>query len=436
MEGYFVLGKSGKIGFQLPKSWKVLKDALPGPEKTQKSVYEMVDESLRSPVGTPPLKSLVKSSDHVAVIVDDFARPTPKAAMLRSLIDHLRSGGMKNEQIDVVFGVGTHRPLTEAEVAKALGQSLFGRIRYLNHNAWAEDLVPIGKLKSAGEVKINPIVAKADFRISVGSIIPHPMNGFGGGAKLIMPGVANFEAIRNHHNALMIAPGAYIGNLEGNPFYEEICRAGELAQLDFVINAVYNSQEEVKAVVAGDFRKAHEAGAEMSFKEIAIRFDELSDVTIVSTFPLDEGPQIIKPLGPATMVTKPGGTVILVASIKGGRLPDVLLKAFDSAGKIAKGDSKSLVLKCLREGTLIVPNAPMDFNCALDLTLLYLSRVGVTMVSPDNDSDQARRLGFNFATSVDEAVHEVSKHLPNAAVNILPAGGLIVPITEEELSFY
>jgi len=159
-------------------------------------------------------------------------------------------------------------------------------------------------------------------------------------------------------------------------------------------------------------------------------------VTIVSTFPLDEGPQIIKPLGPATMVTKPGGTVILVASIKEGRVPDVLLKAFDTAAKIAKGDSKSLVLKYLREGNLIVPNAPMDFNCALDLTLLYLSRVGVILVSPDSDSDQARRLGFNLATSVDEAGREVSKHLPNATVNILPAGGLIVPLTEEELSFH
>ena len=435
MEEYFVLGKSGKIGFQVPRAWKVLKTALPAPERAEKSVYEMVTEVLRHPVGTPPLESLVKSSDHIAVIVDDFARPTPKAEMLRSLVDYLRIGGVKDEQIEVVFGLGTHRSLSEAEVAKALGPHLFGRIKYVNHNAWADDLVPIGNLKSAGELKINPAVVKADFRISVGSIIPHPMNGFGGGAKLIMPGVANFEAIRNHHNALMLAPGAYIGNMEGNPFYEEICRAGELARLNFVVNAVYNSEEEVKAIVAGDFRKAHKEGAEMSLKEFAIKFNELSDVTVVSTFPLDEGPQIIKPLGPAAMVTKPGGTVILVASIKGGRVPDVLLEAFDSAAKIAEGDSKSLVLNCLREGKLIVPRAPMDFNCALDLTLLYQSRVAVTMVSADSDTDQARRLGFKFATSINEAVSEIAKNLPQATVNILPAGGLVVPVTEERLSF-
>jgi nickel-dependent lactate racemase len=147
MEEYFVLEKSGKIRFQLPRGWKVIKNALPEPERAQKSVYEMVKEALRNPVGTPPLESLVKSSDHVAVIVDAFARPTPKAEILRSLVDYLRIGGVKDEQIEVVFGLGTHRPLSEAEVAKALGRSLFGRIRYVNHNAWADDLVPIGKLK-------------------------------------------------------------------------------------------------------------------------------------------------------------------------------------------------------------------------------------------------------------------------------------------------
>jgi nickel-dependent lactate racemase len=436
MREYFLLGKDEKIAFKVPDTWEVLKNAVLEPERTDKTVYEMVEEAIETPIGTPPLNALIKPSDKIAIVLDDFTRPTPKKEMLTCLIDHLETYGIGYEQIDIVFGLGTHRKLTEEEVEKALGKKLMGKLRYTNHNAWAENLIPIGNLKSAGKVKINRIVAEADFKVTIGSIIPHPMNGFGGGAKLIMPGVTNYEAIRNHHNALMIAEGAYIGNIKGNPFREELCEAGRLAKLDFIINAVYNSMEQVKRVVAGDFEKAHELGSDMGLKEYAVPFDQNADVTIASTFPYDEGPQLIKPLGPATTVTKEGGTVILVApAIQGGKLPDPLLQAFDKAFAVSGTDRKKFVLECLRDGNLIVPHAPMDFNCALDLALLYLSRIKVTFVSKDTDKEQTARLGFDYSRSLDEAIRKVEKGVPKARINILPSGGLIVPQVKKELSF-
>ncbi|MBW1800534.1 MAG: DUF2088 domain-containing protein, partial [Deltaproteobacteria bacterium] len=238
MQQYFLMGKDGKIPFQLPESWTVLKNAVLTPTKTDKNIYDMVGEALNNPVGTAPLKDLVKPNHKIAVIVDDFARPTPKQDILAALTDYLRQCGVAYDQLDIVFSLGTHRGLTEEEVDRALGDKLKGKVRWTNHNAWADDLVPIGSLKSAGEVKINPLVAGADFRITVGSILAHPMNGFGGGAKSIFPGVSNFDAIRDHHIALMIARDASFGNTKGNPFREEVCGAARLARLDFIINAI------------------------------------------------------------------------------------------------------------------------------------------------------------------------------------------------------
>jgi len=60
--------------------------------------------------------------------------------------------------------------------------------------------------------------------------------------KIIMPGVANYEAIREHHMRYMIAEGVSIGHTKKNPFYDEICEAARLAKLDFIINCVYNSK--------------------------------------------------------------------------------------------------------------------------------------------------------------------------------------------------
>jgi nickel-dependent lactate racemase len=250
-----------------------------------------------------------------------------------------------------------------------------------------------------------------------------------------MPGVANYEAIREHHIAHMIAPGSFLGSLQNNPFFEETCEVARKAKLNFIVNAIYNSKEEVKAIVSGHFEEAHRYGANLSLREFAVKVDQSADVSIASVFPYEEGPQIMKPLGPATMVTKKGGTVILTASVRGKKLPEILLQSFDTAFDLAKGDPKRLVLDYLRHDKLIIPDAPMDFSCALDITLLYLSRVKVVMVSKDIDKDQAGRLGFGHASSLEEAIQKVSKEVPRGDVNILPAGGLIIPLMKEEMRF-
>jgi nickel-dependent lactate racemase len=431
VEGYFLLGKTGKVTFVIPRTWRVLTYAVIETESTPRSVDELVDEALRKPIGTAPLSQLIKPGDRIALVVDDCTRPTPRKAILACLFRHFAEYGVSREQVDIVFALGTHRPMTDEEVTGALGSELKAQVRYSNHDAWAADLVPIGKLPAAGEIRINPLVAAADFRVTVGSILPHPMNGFGGGAKNIFPGVGNFEAIRDHHNALMAADGVAFGKIKDNPFLHEVNQASQLARLDFIINAVYNAREEVKAVVAGDFIKAYEYGVAISLKEYAVEITEQADITITSTFPYEEGPQLVKPLCVAAEVTKEGGWVILYAGrIAGGRLPEGLLEAFDAAYAQASKclDMKELVLSCMREGRLLAPNAAMDFNCALDLTLLHLSRVKVILVSPDADKAQTARLGFLHARSLEKAFELVETKQQQPTVNILPSGGLTVPL--------
>jgi nickel-dependent lactate racemase len=437
MQEYFLVGKGGqKAFFQLPGAWKVLTNAVIAGESVKQSIYKMVGEALEKPIGSAPLAKLVKSTDKVAIIIDDFTRPTPKREILSCLLDHLDKYGVAKKQIDVIFATGTHRPVSRAEIEENFGSKLSQEIRFSNHDCRSPELVSVGRLKYMGELKLNPLVVKADLRIGIGSIIPHPMNGFGGGAKIVFPGISNYEAIRNHHCALMIAKGASLGNIRNNPYRNEICEAGRLAKLDFIINAFYNSNEDVKGIAAGHFEKAQEFGADMTLKELAVDFNEVSDVTIVSAFPYTEGTQVMKPLGPATMITKMGGIVILYASaIEGGGFPTPFLEAFDFALANSRGEPKQLVLNSLRNGKPIIPAAPMDLNAALNITLLYLSRVKVLLVSKDADEKQAARLGFDYVKSLDEAIEIVAKQNPMATVNLLPAGGLVIPLVKNSLSF-
>jgi len=435
MEQHFLMKKDGTTTFQLPDVWRVLKKVELKSESVKKSLEEMLIDAIESPIGCGPLAQLIKPTYKIAVIIDDHTRPTPQKEFLTFLLDYLERCGVSRNQVDVVIAGGTHRLMTEEEIESTFGQRLSKEVRFRTHDCRSSELVPVGTLQSGSEVKISPFVTRADFRIGVGSIMPHPMCGFGGGAKVVFPGVANYEAIRDHHCAFMIAKGSTLGNIKGNLFHKEICRAGRLAKLDFLINAVYNSDEKVKAVVAGDFEKAQATGAEMSLNELGVKFDELADVTIASAFPYTAGTQLSKPLIPATMVTREGGTVILYAASVHG-ISEPFLEAFDFAFAKAKDDRRGCVLDSLRNGKLIIQDAPLDFIGALYMTMLYQSRVKAILVSKDVEPKQAARLGFSHVSDLDTAIEMVSREIPNATVNILPVGGLVVPIVKEPISFW
>ncbi len=434
MEGHFLQGQKDRTYFTLPQAWKVLNETAISAERTNVSIPDLVRKSLTHPVGTPPLEEVVRGKRRVAIIVDDPARPTPKREMLAPLLDYLHECGLNNSQITIVIALATHTPLRESEIRDVYGDDLRRDVKVVTHNCHADDLVAVGHLRHGGELKINRLVAEADVRMSVGSLLPHPFAGFGGGAKAILPGVAGYETIRNHHIALMLEKGVFVGNTQNNPFLEEIREAGRLAKLDFVINAVFDANEQVKDVVAGHFVDAHIVGAELCTKELGVRYDQWADVTIMSAFPYTDGPQALKPLVTSNAITRPGGVVILYASeLKGGGFAPALLQVFDTVLKKADGNPKQLIADHLRAHKPIIPGIQMDFNSALNCTLLYVSRTRMILVSDDADAEQAARIGFEYASSIQEAVARVAVDLPTATVNILPMGGVVMPMIPERM---
>jgi nickel-dependent lactate racemase len=436
MEKYSLKGHRGEVYFQLPGAWRVINHATSKPKKTNKSVSQLVSDAIANPMGAPALVQLVKGKKKIAIIVDDITRPTPKKAILTPLLDHLREYGVRNSQMTVLIATGTHRPLSGAEIQEIFGETLCREINMITHNCRANDLVSIGILKHGGDLRIHPLAVEADLRIAVGSILPHPQAGFGGGAKAILPGIAGYESVRNHHIALMLAKGVFLGNCESNPFLSEIRDAGRLARLDFIINAVYDSDENVKAIVAGHFEEAHRAGIEICSKELGVRFNQAADVTILSAFPYTEGPQVLKPLGASNMVTKEGGAVILYASrIEGGKFPAPFLEAFDTVFAMAGGDPRRLVTDYIRDNKPLIPGITMDFDSAITHTLVMQRRTRMVLVSEDADQVQAARLGFGYASSVQEAIDRVAKDAPKAkaTVNIMPSAGLVLPIVPESM---
>jgi nickel-dependent lactate racemase len=424
---YFLYSGEKKQTFTLPPKWAILEHTRISEDIPTAPVGDLTKRALTSPIGSPPLCELADKNTDVAILVDDPARATPVDQILPPTLNGLLESGVKRERITIVVALGTHRVASQKDLETKVGAAVLQKYRVVQHDCHADNLVPIGKLLTGAEVAIDPFVAKAQIKIGIGSIFPHPMNGFGGGAKILFPGVADFNSISEHHFHYTPEPGCVLGHTETNPFHHEVCRMAEAAGLNFIVNCVFDARERVVDVVAGHFEEAHRVGIEKSKQNYAFHMKEAADVTIVSADPYDEGPQIMKPVIPASlMTTKPGGAVIVLARCPDG-MPDAMLQSFDNILETHPEHTGRYAVNAFKTSQPMAEGA-IDFNCAIFFALVCASRTRITLVSEDLDQTTASRLGFHYAPTLDAAILEEQEKQPEATANIFPLGGLLLPL--------
>jgi nickel-dependent lactate racemase len=260
-------------------------------------VAEMVAESVSRPVGAPPIEEKLSPTSKVVILIDDKTRPTPQKEALPVILERVRAAGVPADRVDIIVALGTHFPMTEEEIRERVGEDIFRTYRIRNHDSAAADQVKICELSDGFPVKVNAAFAAADVRIGIGSVLPHPFNGFGGGPKIVMPGVADYDAIRYHH-ATTMPKGGVVGNTTTNLFHDETARIGLASGLDLSINCVLNSREEVIDVVSGHVIEAHKAAVEKVRAAYGVSLSEDADLAILSGYPYnmfpgnqDEGPR-------------------------------------------------------------------------------------------------------------------------------------------------
>jgi nickel-dependent lactate racemase len=424
---FFVRYGEEKWYFNPPSGWNVLTFAKLPDRLQETDVEELTRNALNNPVRSRPLKKRISPSDTVAILIEDQTRASPKKTILRTLLEELDRTGVPRKNISVIVALGTHRPLSAEELEAIYGEDAVKGYSFANHDCQAPDLVPVGKLKTGAVVKINRRVHEAKFRIGIGSVFPHSLNGFGGGGKILFPGVSNFDAILEHHLKYSFRSGSELGRLQGNPFYEEVCVLAGKAGLHFIVNGVLDQNDRLYAVVGGDPVEAHLAGVDLCRGLTSQAFRKKADLTLISTFPYTEGPQIMKPLGPASMITKEGGVIILVARCT-SPLPDVYLDGCERFRMKYNNRLRDGVFELFDAKRRIIESGAPELNMSAAQALLTQQKFRVILVSKDIPPESAERLGFLFAEGLQEAFTMSANLIPNAEVHIVPSGGVILPV--------
>lgn len=283
-------------------------------------------EALRSPIGSRPLRELVKPGDRVVIVHTDITRATPNERILPPLLEELESAGVARGDITLLNALGTHRPQTDEELRTMLGARVVARYRCLQHDANDDaNLVHVGTTRFGHDVRINRHFVEADATILTGFIEPHFFAGFSGGPKGVLPSIAGAESVLSNHGAKMIGDArAAWGVTRGNPIWEEMLEAARMVRPTFLLNVAMNRDRRITGVFAGDLEAAHEAGCRFVKDGAMVAVPEPFDIVVTSNsgYPLDLNLyQAVKGMSAAAQVVREGGDIIIAAECWDG-LPE------------------------------------------------------------------------------------------------------------------
>ena len=236
--------------------WDVIR---PSFEPALEDSKRLFHKAVRHPLGTKPLREIVKPSDRVVIATSDGTRPVPNKQLIPWLLEELP---VSPDQVTVLIGTGTHRPNTKREIVEMFGEELVRRVRIVNHDAFSETQnEQVGKTADGTTVFLNKEYLNVDVRIALGFIEPHFFAGFSGGPKAVAPGVASIETIFRLHRAELIAdPNSTWGVLHENPLHREIRECVALCPPDFLLNVTLNAEKKISGYYAGDLSQAHAKG--------------------------------------------------------------------------------------------------------------------------------------------------------------------------------
>ena len=82
--------------------------------------------ALAHPIGAVPLRDLAKPGQKIA---SDVSRPVPSYELLPAILEELTAAGCRDEDITVVFALGSHRHHTPQEQERLAGSGVFHRVR-------------------------------------------------------------------------------------------------------------------------------------------------------------------------------------------------------------------------------------------------------------------------------------------------------------------
>jgi len=383
--------------------------------------YAVIRQSLERPTGTPSLAELARGRRNACVVICDVTRPVPNPILLPPILETLEAAGIPRHEILILIATGMHRPNLDDELVEMVGPYVAANYRIENHHGQERsEHTYLGQTPRGVPVWIDSRYVNADLKITTGLIEPHFMAGFSGGRKLICPGLAGLDTVQMWHGPDFLEhPNACNGRLDGNPVHEENTAIGRMAGCDFIVNVVIDAKRRILRVVAGDMEAAFLEGVAFAREPVTATLPEPVDVVVTTSagYPLDTTfYQAVKGMVAALSIVKPGGTIILAASLSEGIGGPEFRRIFD----------ENPTLDGFMERILSKSYFVMD-QWQLEELAKVRRKAKVKVVSDGLPPETLLRLFVEPAASVESAVADaLAEYGPAATIAVIPKGPYVL----------
>ncbi len=408
----------------LPDDWigEVIE---PPPVPIVAEAATVIKAALSHPIGSAPLHERVRPDHNVAILVDDYTRKTPIKRMLPLVLDELHARGIPDENIRIVIALGTHRPMTDAELAHKLGAEITQKHSITNvSNTCDEEFVYLGTASNGLPAYVHRVVADADVRIGLGMITPHLDAGFSGGMKIVLPGVCSVRTVDAFHRQAAFIEQNQLGQIDAplRGVLEQF--VGEHVPLTFIVNAIITPDEQLVACVAGHPLHAHRAGVKHALTVFSAPAKHRYPIVLANCYPYDiDLWQSIKGIWAGDLITDDGGTLIAVTAAPEGNSTYPLVPSYI-------GRDADELKREIETGTAL--DDKQAATGAMFHTLMR--RIRLVLVSDGLTADDARAMGIDYYRSVEAAIAAEIDRLPSGAqrgaIGIVPQAGLVLPVIE------
>jgi len=277
-----------------------------------------IHRALVEPIGSPPLRDLIRPFDSVAIVISDITRPVPNRTLIPPILETLAAADIPPERVVIVNGTGMHRANSRDELAIMLGEEVVDNYRIVNHDARDRSaLVYLPANGRSAEVRVNRDYLEADLKILTGFIEPHIFAGYSGGGKAILPGICGAETILSNHSFAFLAdPNATWCRADDNPLFQDIRKVALATRPSFIVNVTLNEKKVITGVFAGEMVAAHDAGIAQAARQALKPIPHLYDIAVTTNmgWPADLNLyQSMKGMSVAAQAVKKGGKIVIAA---------------------------------------------------------------------------------------------------------------------------
>ena len=330
--------ENSELELSFPKSWEVTLCQMMGHNRPKLSKGKM-RKAFSKPIGSGSIRETAKGRREVAILFDDLSRPTRAAEIIPFILEELEEAGIGDQQIRFIAALGVHGAHNNIDFRKKLGEEIPERFPVYNHNPFG-NCTFLGKTQLGTPLAINSEVMACDLKIGIGCICPHGFSGYGGGGKILMPGVASMETISFNHETLLRAPRDLwgTGKYRGNVFRKDIEEATHMAGLDIKVDVIVNSKGDTIGLFVGDPISEHIEGVKLAKTVYATQAPQEADVVVINNYSKANEATIGIEMAART-IKEGGGDLVLIANTPEGQVTHYL---FGNFGKIHKGGPLSV----------------------------------------------------------------------------------------------